>query len=89
MPASSCCCSQRGAGRAWGDLCCAYHDGLALVLEDVAGAADLVATAQAQEHELVGGVYGLDVVGLHGGVLALGRHGCRGGRADGRGEGAR
>lgn len=51
------------------------HDSLSLVLDDVTGAADLVAAAETEEHELVGGVDGLLGYGRgHGGGLALGRH---------------
>jgi hypothetical protein len=57
-------------------LACTYHDCLALVLENVAGTANLVATTQAQEHQLISWVYGLDVLGLHRRMLSLGRHVC-------------
>jgi hypothetical protein len=53
----------------------AHHDSLALVLEDVARATDFIAAAEAEEHELVGGIYGVVVLGPHGRELPFGRHG--------------
>lgn len=35
-----------------------YHDRLALILDDVTGSSHLISPAQAQEHELIRGVYG-------------------------------
>jgi hypothetical protein len=52
----------------------AHHDSLALVLEDVAGAADFIAAAEAEEHELVGRVYGVVILGAHGRELPFGGH---------------
>ena len=53
----------------------AHHDRLALVLYNVARAADFVAAAEAEEHELVGGVDGLLGRGrVHGRGLAFRGH---------------
>lgn len=58
------------------ELQCTHHDCLALVLEDVAGASNLVTAAQAQEHQLIGWVYGLNIFRLHCRMLSLGSHLC-------------
>jgi hypothetical protein len=55
----------------------AHHDSLALVLEDVARAADFIAATEAEEHELVGRVYGVVILGAHGRELPFGGHGRR------------
>ena len=59
-----------------GDVMATHHDCLALVLDDVAGPANLVAAAQGQEHKLIGRVDGL--IGYscccHGRGLPLGSH---------------
>lgn len=54
-----------------------YHDRLALVLNDMTRAADLVAASQTQEHELIRGIDRLfrDRSGIQGRSLPLGRHG--------------
>jgi hypothetical protein len=57
-----------------------YHDRLALVLYDVARSSNLVAAAQAQEHELVRGIYRVVIVGAQCIVLPFRR--CHGWRND-------
>jgi hypothetical protein len=51
-----------------------HHDCLALVLNDVTGPANLIASTQAQEHELVGRVYRILVFWRQRGELPLGGH---------------
>lgn len=54
----------------------AHHDRLALILEDVTGAANLVAASQAQEHQLIGWIYRLYIPRLHSRMLPFGSHVC-------------
>lgn len=55
-----------------------YHDCLSLVLDNMTGPANLVATAQAQEHQLIGGIdWLLGRSRCHRRGLPLGSHGER------------
>lgn len=61
-----------------GVMMATHHDRLALVLDDVTGPADLVAAAQAEEHQLIGRIDWLLRHGrCHRGRLPLGSHGAQ------------